>query len=1192
MSTKYVSGRLKELNVGISSYSEGRTSLSVTGNVGIGTDMPLERVGVGNTSVLAVGILTAYRLYSTVFGEFTGGSVVADTIVGTSLSVSGVSTLGNLKIENGALSAVSSGVGLTFTGDVIGNISGIVTASSLSVTGLSTFTGAIDANSNLDVAGNLDVDGHTELDDVNVSGASTFTGAIDANGGANISGGLTANSAAVSDLTDNRIVIAGTGGELEDSSNLTFDGSTLAVTGDATFSGNVSIAGTLTKEDVTNIDSVGLITARSGVRVTGGGLTVVGTSTFSNNVDINGDLDVDGHTELDNINVTGVSTISGNLFVTGVSTFAQSNFSDRIVGSATSNVIPFLYANYSDLPSATTYHGAFAHVHSYGKGYYAHAGNWVELVNKEVDGTVGTGTERFNVGVTSFKDDVTFVTANGNNISFVKSTNRLKFGNGVKLVMGDSGGNNLNIFHNQINTIIGQNGVPLIFDTDNTIFGSQSGDRQIEIKDGGSVDLYHNNSLKLSTVGYGLSITGITSTTHLNVTGVSTFGTISSLNVSGLSTFNADVNVGSAITLFSNSGIVSATEFYGSGIGLTNVNASSLTGTIETENLPDPLPAISGANLTNLNASNLASGTVPDGRFPAVLPSISGENLTNLPVVSSFWVLNDVGIHTIRDVGIGTTNPNAEVGIGNTNKLAVGILSAYQLYGDGRNLDRVSFGSTDGNYIAKNFLQVNGGARGQANVIIGRFAGCCHDGANHNVYIGESAARKTTTGDNNVAIGCRAGCGNTDGASNVFIGSAAGCNSSTGSLNIFMGQQAGRGNTGDYNIAFGYLAYTRNCGAKNVAIGFQAANDVGAGGTANVFIGEYAGKSAQDENGRGGQYNTYLGHGVGYSNPGDCNIGIGYNTLNGNPIYFNKNNIALGRCSGFSVATGSYNVFFGTNSGKNTTIGQYNFFGGYKAGEANVGGACNVYIGNQAGAASTTGEQNVAIGQKAGYNNRVGSYNLFFGTCAGYNNTCGVDNIFLGKSAGKANTTASCNTFIGAEAGFYTQTGNFNSFFGQRAGLSNVSGQCNTFIGRLAASNQTAGDTNVAIGYAVQLPSLTGSNQLVIGSGSTSWVSGDSSYNVTLAGIVTAYTSGIVSATKFCGDGSCLTNLPTGGFDADADANMFAGNTCSGCNLDGTNGCHNILFGSCAGKEVTQGACNIFLGFDAGRCNQTGSSNV
>ena len=50
-------------------------------------------------------------------------------------------------------------------------------------------------------------------------------------------------SAKVSDLTDNRVVVAGTAGELEDSSNLTFDGSTLAVTGDMTLSGNLTVQG-------------------------------------------------------------------------------------------------------------------------------------------------------------------------------------------------------------------------------------------------------------------------------------------------------------------------------------------------------------------------------------------------------------------------------------------------------------------------------------------------------------------------------------------------------------------------------------------------------------------------------------------------------------------------------------------------------------------------------------------------------------------------------------------------------------------------------------------------------------------------------------------------------------------------------------------------------------------------------------
>ena len=48
------------------------------------------------------------------------------------------------------------------------------------------------------------------------------------------------------------------------------------VTGVSTFSGNVSVGGTLTYEDVTNVDSVGIITAQSGIVVTGV-VTVSGT---------------------------------------------------------------------------------------------------------------------------------------------------------------------------------------------------------------------------------------------------------------------------------------------------------------------------------------------------------------------------------------------------------------------------------------------------------------------------------------------------------------------------------------------------------------------------------------------------------------------------------------------------------------------------------------------------------------------------------------------------------------------------------------------------------------------------------------------------------------------------------------------------------------------------------------------------
>ena len=61
-------------------------------------------------------------------------------------------------------------------------------------------------------------------------------------------------------------------------------------------------------------------------------------------------------------------------------------------------------------------------------------------------------------------------------------------------------------------------------------------------------------------------------------------------------------------------------------------DASNLsTGTLPDGRFPAVLPAVSGANLTNLDASDLASGTIPNGRFPATLPAASAANLTSIP---------------------------------------------------------------------------------------------------------------------------------------------------------------------------------------------------------------------------------------------------------------------------------------------------------------------------------------------------------------------------------------------------------------------------------------------------------------------------------------------------------------------------------------------------------------------------------
>ena len=61
---------------------------------------------------------------------------------------------------------------------------------------------------------------------------------------------------------------------------------------------------------------------------------------------------------------------------------AGGTMSGDIDGNGNKVLFANVYSAIGDLPSATTYHGLFAHVHATGKGYYAHAGSWIELANQ------------------------------------------------------------------------------------------------------------------------------------------------------------------------------------------------------------------------------------------------------------------------------------------------------------------------------------------------------------------------------------------------------------------------------------------------------------------------------------------------------------------------------------------------------------------------------------------------------------------------------------------------------------------------------------------------------------------------------------------------------------------------------------------------------------------------------------------
>ena len=62
--------------------------------------------------------------------------------------------------------------------------------------------------------------------------------------------------------------------------------------GGVTITGNLSVGGTVTYEDVTNVDAVGIITANKGVNIVGGGLTCVGIATFFGDLQAQGDVSI------------------------------------------------------------------------------------------------------------------------------------------------------------------------------------------------------------------------------------------------------------------------------------------------------------------------------------------------------------------------------------------------------------------------------------------------------------------------------------------------------------------------------------------------------------------------------------------------------------------------------------------------------------------------------------------------------------------------------------------------------------------------------------------------------------------------------------------------------------------------------------------------------------------------------------
>ena len=103
-------------------------------------------------------------------------------------------------------------------------------------------------------------------------------------------------------------------------------------------------------------------------------------------------------------NGTGKMTVDGDV--------------DLRVGGTTNKILfGNVYSTLGDLPSATDYHGMFAHVHGEGKAYFAHAGNWVPVANEsDVPSLAGdqtyTGAQRGSITDNTTSTDFDLTTTN------------------------------------------------------------------------------------------------------------------------------------------------------------------------------------------------------------------------------------------------------------------------------------------------------------------------------------------------------------------------------------------------------------------------------------------------------------------------------------------------------------------------------------------------------------------------------------------------------------------------------------------------------------------------------------------------------------------------------------------------------------------------------------------------------------
>ena len=584
MATKYVSGRVKELKVGITNYSESKESLSV------------------------IGIVSATEYYG-------DGSNLTGT------QTPGIDTTGSSNFAS-------------------------LNATHLKVTGISTFEGDLDIESS-----------------VLITGITTIGGLVDINAGGQ------ANTFKVEDLTDNRVVIAGTGGELEDDANLTFNGTQFNVGSGITMyqaTGIVSATkfygdgSNLTGIDATALkDAAGNVKAQAnpnGVVFTG---IITGNGSGLTNLDIPG-ISTSSGTTFTNLTVTGITTLAGNIFL-GEGTGDQIN----VAGNFISGLVPFGNNQYDLGTSGKYWRKVFVSdtvvTNQINASGIVTASSFDGAISEWVLGANGSSDYTFTgPGLTGAENDPTIYLKRGQKYNFKNSMGAHPFQ--IRTAINGSAYND-GIVNNGVSN--GTLTWDVQFDAPDILY------YQCTAHAGMVGKIYIGNSGDTATIG------------SLNATGVSTFAGAATFNA--LATFNGDVTIGNAISDNVSIDARVNTDFVpvsndakdlglssrrwktlhvknifqsGSGIstftGAINANNGIVASTAKVSDLTNGRVVYAGASGELQDSANLTfnGNTLTAGAFAG-----DGSQLTNLPGIDTAGgsTFNDVFSSGINTLGKGAT---------------------------------------------------------------------------------------------------------------------------------------------------------------------------------------------------------------------------------------------------------------------------------------------------------------------------------------------------------------------------------------------------------------------------------------------------------------------------------------------------------------------------------------------------------